>query len=122
MKRRVFVTGLGAVSPIGIGKENFWKNLISGECGVDYVTRFDASSYPCKLAAEVKDFQAPDIIGPKAARRLSRGTQFVIVSTQKALEDAQIDLHKEDPYQIGLCVSISFGPADIQSEVALERK
>jgi 3-oxoacyl-[acyl-carrier-protein] synthase II len=109
----VVVTGLGVVSPIGIGKENFWKNTISGECDVDHVTRFDVSSYPYNFAAEVKDFQAPDIIGPKAARRLSRGTQFVIVSTQKALEDAQIDLHKEDPYQVGLCVSTSLGPADI---------
>lgn len=113
LRRRVVVTGVGAVSPIGIGKENFWKNLISGECGVDYVTRFDVSSYPCKLAAEVKGFQTPDIISPKAARRLSRGTQFAIVSTQKALEDAQIDLSKEDLYQVGLCFGTSLGPADI---------
>ena len=112
-KKRVVVTGLGVVSPIGIGKDAFWEALISGKCGIDYVTRFDASTYPCRYAAEVKDFQTPDFISPKAARRLSRGTQFAIVSTQKALEDAQIDLHKEDPYQVGLCYGTSVGPIDI---------
>jgi 3-oxoacyl-[acyl-carrier-protein] synthase II len=113
MKRRVVVTGVGVVSPIGIGREAFWQSLISGKCGVGFVTHFDASSYPCKFAAEVKDFKPTDLISPKAARRLSRGTQFGIVSTQKALEDAQIDLHKEDPYQVGLCFGTSLGPADI---------
>jgi 3-oxoacyl-[acyl-carrier-protein] synthase II len=113
MKKRVVVTGLGVVSPIGIGKENFWKGLVAGKCGVDYVTQFDTSSYPCRFAAEIKDFQPTDFISPKAARRLSRGTQFAIVSTQKALEDAQIDLHKEDPYQVGLCYGTCLGPMDI---------
>jgi len=113
MKRRVVVTGVGAVSPIGIGKEKFWRSLISGECGIGYVTRFDASSYPCKFAGEVTDFNATDYISPKNARRLSRGTQFAIVSTQKALEDAQIDLIKEDPYQVGVCFGTSVGPIDI---------
>lgn len=113
MDRRVVVTGLGVVSPIGIGKENFWKNLISGECGIGHVTCFDASSYPCKLAGEVRDFDARDYITPKNARRLSRGTQFAIVSTQKALEDAQVDLMKEDPYQVGVCFGTSVGPIDI---------
>ena len=113
MKRRVVVTGLGVVSPIGIGKERFWKALISGECGIGLVSRFDASSYPCKVAGEVNDFDPTDYISPKNARRLSRGTQFAIVSTQKALEDAQIDLMKEDPYQVGLCFGTSVGPIDI---------
>jgi 3-oxoacyl-[acyl-carrier-protein] synthase II len=113
MGRRVVVTGVGAVSPIGIGKEDFWKGLISGECGVGYVTHFDASSYPCRFAAEVKNFQPTDFISPRVARRISRGTQFAIVSTRKALEDAQIDLLKEDPYRVGLCFGTSLGPADI---------
>ncbi|MBI5969311.1 MAG: hypothetical protein HY882_15810 [Deltaproteobacteria bacterium] len=112
-KKRVVVTGVGVVSPIGIGKEAFWKALLSGKCGIGLVTHFDASSYPCKFAAEVNDFDVTDFIPPKKARRLSRGTQFAIVSTQKALEDAQIDLHKEDPYQVGLCYGTSVGPMDI---------
>jgi 3-oxoacyl-[acyl-carrier-protein] synthase II len=113
MKRRVVVTGVGVVSSIGIGKNVFWQSLISGKSGMGLVTRFDASSYPCRYAAEVKDFQPTDFMSPKAARRLSRGTQFAIVSTQKALEDAQIDLPKEDPYQVGLCYGTSVGPIDI---------
>ena len=107
------VTGVGVVSPIGTGKEAFWHALISGESGVGYVTRFDASTYPCKFAAEVKDFDPTDVVSPKMARRLSRGTQFAIVSTQKAIENSQIDLPKEDPYRVGLCYGTSVGPMDI---------
>jgi 3-oxoacyl-[acyl-carrier-protein] synthase II len=109
----VVVTGLGVVSPIGIGKDVFWQSLIAGRCGIDYVTRFDASSYPCRYAAEVKDFQGPDFLAPKVVRRLSRGAQFAIIATQKAIEDAQIDLRKEDPYQLGVCYGTSVGPIDI---------
>ncbi len=113
MPKRVAVTGVGVVSPIGIGKEAFWNALISGKCGIGFVTHFDASSYPCRYAAEVNNFEATDFISPKSARRLSRGTQFAIVSTQKALEDAGIDLEKEDPYQVGLSYGTALGPMDI---------
>jgi 3-oxoacyl-[acyl-carrier-protein] synthase II len=113
LKRRVVVTGVGVVSPIGIGKEEFWKAVLAGKCGVDFVTRFDASTYPCKYAAEVREFDAPTIFGPKLARRLSRGTQFAIVSTQNAIEDAKLDLQQEDPYRVGVCYGSSVGPVDI---------
>lgn len=107
------VTGVGVVSPIGIGKEAFWSALISGKCGIGFVTHFDASSYPCRFAAEVNNFEATDFMSPKRARRLSRGTQFAIVSTQKALEDARIDLEKEDSYRVGLSYGTALGPMDI---------
>lgn len=113
MKKRVVVTGVGVVSPIGTGKEAFWRSLISGKCGIGPVTHFDASSYPCKLAAEVNDFEATDFLTPKNARRISRGTQFAIVSTQKAVEDAQVDFSKEDPYQAGISYGSALGPMDI---------
>ena len=113
MKRRVVVTGLGVVSSIGIGKDPFWESLISGECGIGRITRFDASSYPCKYAGEVNDFDPTDYINPKTARRLSRGTQFAIVSTQKALEDAKLDLGKEDPYRVGISYGTALGPMDV---------
>jgi 3-oxoacyl-[acyl-carrier-protein] synthase II len=113
VNRRVVVTGVGVVSPIGIGKEPFWDSLISGRCGIGPVTHFDASSYPCQYAAEVKNFQATDSISPKTARRLSRGTQFAVVAAQKAIEDAHLDLRKEDPYQVGICCGTSIGPMDI---------
>ena len=113
MNKRVAVTGVGVVSPIGTGKEAFWGALISGRSGVGLVTHFDASSYPCKYAAEVNGFQATDFISPRSARRFSRGTQFAIVSTQKALEDAAIDIGKEDPYRVGLSYGTALGPMDI---------
>lgn len=113
MKRRVVVTGVGVVSPIGTGKDAFWRALISGKCGIGEITHFDASSYPCKFAAEVNDFEATDFISPKSARRISRGTQFAIVSTQKAFEDSQLDLSREDSYRIGLSYGTALGPMDI---------
>ena len=113
LKKRVVVTGVGVVSPIGTGKEAFWRSLVAGKCGVGPVTHFDASSYPCKIAAEVNDFEATDFISPKSARRFSRGTQFAIVSTQKAFEDSGLDLSKEDPYRVGLIYGTALGPMDI---------
>ncbi|MCX5916315.1 MAG: beta-ketoacyl synthase N-terminal-like domain-containing protein, partial [Deltaproteobacteria bacterium] len=106
---RVAVTGVGVVSPIGTGREAFWRSLVFGRSGVGPVTHFDASSYSCRYAAEVNDFQATDFISPKSARRLSRGTQFAIVSTQKAIEDANLDLSKVDPYRVGLSYGTALG-------------
>jgi 3-oxoacyl-[acyl-carrier-protein] synthase II len=114
VNKRVAVTGVGVVSPIGIGKEAFWDSLISGRCGIGPVTHFDASSYPCKLAAEVNDFQASDFMNPHSARRLSRGTQFAIVATQKSLADAHLDLTQvNDPSRVGLVYGTALGPMDI---------
>jgi beta-ketoacyl-acyl-carrier-protein synthase II len=113
MKKRVVVTGVGAVSPIGIGKEAFWKSLLSGESGIGPITHFDASSYPCKIAAEVHDFQATDFLDPKSARRMSRGSAFAIASIQKAFEDSQLNPSHEDPYRIGLSYGTALGPMDI---------
>ena len=113
MKRRVVVTGVGVVSPIGIGKDIFWQSLLSGKCGIGLVTHFDASSYPCKFAAEVADFEPGDYFNLQDARRLSRGSQFAIVSTQQALADAQMKLSQEDPYRVGVIYGTALGPVDI---------
>jgi 3-oxoacyl-[acyl-carrier-protein] synthase II len=113
MKRRVVVTGVGVVSPIGIGKEAFWQSLLSAKCGIGSVTHFDASSYPCKFAAEVADFEPGSYFDPKDARRLSRGSQFAIVSTQQALADGQMKLSQEDPYRAGVVYGTALGPMDI---------
>ncbi len=112
-KRRVAVTGLGVVSPIGIGKDAFWQSLVAGKCGIDIIKHFDISTYPCKVGAEVKNFDTNGFISPKGTRRTSRGTQFAIVSTQKALEDSGSDLSGEDPYNIGLIYGTALGPMDI---------
>jgi len=107
------VTGVGVVSAIGTGKEAFWRALLSGECGIGPVTHFDASSYPCKIAAEIKDFDPTDFLSPKSARRISRGGQFAIISTQKAFEDTALNLSNEDPYRVGLSYGTALGPMDI---------
>jgi 3-oxoacyl-[acyl-carrier-protein] synthase II len=112
-KRRVAVTGLGVVSPIGIGKEAFWQSLISGKCGIGPVANFDVSTYPCKFAAEVKEFDLNGFFTPKGARRVSRGTQFAVGSTKGAIEDSKLDFLQEDPYKIGLVYGTALGPMDI---------
>ena len=113
MNRRVVVTGAGVVSPIGIGKEPFWHSVLSGHCGIGPITLFNPAFYPCKIAAEVHDFQPDNFIPPKKVGRLSRGSQFAIVATHKALEDAHLDLNKEDTYRVGLVYGTALGPADI---------
>jgi len=112
-KRRVAVTGLGVVSPVGNGKDAFWQSLISGKCGIAQVSNFDVSTYPCKIAAEVKNLDLNGFFSPKGARRASRGTQFAVVSTKNALIDAGLDLSSEDPYRIGLVYGTALGPMDI---------
>jgi len=112
-KKRVVVTGVGVVSPIGIEKGTFWDSLLNGRCGIGPITFFDPSSYPCKVAAEVDNFQPADFIPPKKVGRLSRGSQFGIVATQKAIKDAHLDPNKEDTHRIGVVYGTALGPADI---------
>ncbi|NWF54162.1 MAG: beta-ketoacyl-ACP synthase II [Syntrophaceae bacterium] len=113
MNRRVVVTGIGVVSPIGIGKNAFWHSLINGRSGIGPITHFDASSYPCKIAAEVHDFHATDFIDAKSASRMARGSAFAIASIRSAFEDSKLDLSNEDPYQLGLSYGTALGPMDI---------
>ena len=113
MSRRVVVTGLGVVSPIGIGKEDFWNSIVAGKCGIGPVTQFDVSSYPCKYAATVKDFRPLDFFPPKTIRHYSRGTQFSVVSSQLAVEDAGLNLEAENPSDFGVVFGTGMGPMDV---------
>jgi 3-oxoacyl-[acyl-carrier-protein] synthase II len=101
------------VSPIGIGKEAFWKALISGECGIEKIENFDASSYPCKVAAEIKDFDPTRFIPPKETRHCSRGSQFAIVSSVLAIEDGGVKIEDEDPHNLGVIYGTALGPMDM---------
>ena len=78
MKRRVVITGVGAITPIGIGKEEFWNNLVAGKSGVGLITQFDASEYGTKIAAEVKDFDFAKYGDKKEGKRMDRVTQFAV--------------------------------------------
>lgn len=83
-KRRVAVTGIGVISPIGIGKEKYFQSLKEGKCGVDYITRFDTENFDTKIAAEVKDFEPTEYIDKKECRRMDRFTQFAIAAAKMA--------------------------------------
>ncbi len=117
MSRRVVVTGMGAITPIGNTVEEFWKGLKEKKVGIGPITYFDTADYKAKLAAEVKGFDAKQYMDPKAAKRMEQFCQFAVAATREALEDAGIDMEKEDPFRVG--VSVGSGIGSLQ---ALERE
>lgn len=109
MKKRVVITGLGAITPIGIGKDEFWQSLISGKSGIGPITRFDASEYTTQIAGEVKDFDPGKYIDKKEAKRMDRFTQFAVAATKMAIDDAALELDKEDRHRIGTFIGTGIG-------------
>jgi len=108
-KRRVVVTGMGAITPLGIGVDKYWASLKEGKSGVDFVTKFDVSEYSTKIAAEVKDFNPTDFIDKKEVKRMDRFSQFAVASTRMALEDANLELEKMDKERIGVILGSGIG-------------
>ena len=108
-KRRVVITGMGVVAPNGIGVENFWDSLVHGRSGIGRITHFDASSYPCQIAAEVKDFDPTDYMDFKTSKRLARFAQFALAASRMAVDDAKLDLHLIDPQRIGVIIGTGIG-------------
>ena len=86
MKRRVFVTGMGVVSPVGITLEDYWQALVAGKSGVDYITSFDTTEFDTKFAAEIKNFDATNYLDRKEARRMDTFTQYAVVASQFPVE------------------------------------
>jgi len=111
--RRVVVTGLGVVSPIGLGRETYWRALEEGRSGVGTISLFDATDYAVKIAAEVKDFNPEDWMDKKEARRADRVIHFVTAAAAMAVKDAQLNVHQIDPYRFG--VYIGSGEGGIQT-------
>ena len=111
-KRRVVITGIGVVAPNGIGIENFWDSLVHGQSGVRKITHFDATSYPCQIAAEVPNFDPTDYMDPKTAKRLGRFAQFALAASEMAVEDSGIEFDKEEPYRIGVFIGTAIGGGD----------
>ena len=109
MKRRVVVTGLGAVTPLGNDAESFWEGIKAGKVGIQNITRFDTTDYKAKLAAEVKGFVAKERLDAKKARRMEPFTQYAVAAAQEAIEDAKLDMAKEDPYRVGVSVGSGCG-------------
>src|SRR2546421_10833358 len=95
--RRVVVTGMGVVSPVGDDLKTFWNNLVEGRSGIKRITQFDASSFDCQIAGEVTDFDPNQYLrNPKDVRRTDRFTQFALACAKKALEDSGLDLEHVD--------------------------
>jgi 3-oxoacyl-[acyl-carrier-protein] synthase II len=109
--RRVVITGMGVVAPNGTGIDAFWDSLVHGRSGVRRITHFDASSYPCQVAAEVPDFNPTDYMDYKTAKRLARFAQFALAASKMAVDDSKIDLHSIDPYRIGVIIGTGSGGA-----------
>jgi 3-oxoacyl-[acyl-carrier-protein] synthase II len=110
IERRVVITGLGVVTPLGDEVERFWNNLIAGQCGVDRISAFDPSAFDTQIAAEVKNFDpAPAFPSPKEARRTDRYSQFGIYAAWRALQDSGLDLEKTDRDEIGVFIGSGIG-------------
>ena len=107
--KRVVVTGLGVISPVGNDKDTFWKNIKAGICGIDKVTRFDASEFSCQIAGEVKDFEPTEYIDKKEAKRMDRYTQFAVAAAKMALSDSGLDLEKTDLDRVGVITGSGVG-------------
>lgn len=109
MKRRVVVTGLGAITPLGNDVNSFWDGVKAGKVGIEEITKFDTSDFKAKLAAEVKDFNPRDYMDFKMAKRMEPFSQYAVAAAKEALSDAGIDMKKEDPFRVGVIVGSGVG-------------
>ena len=109
MSRRVVVTGLGAVTPIGLNVDDFWDSVKAGKIGFDRITKFDTTDYKCHIAAELKDFNPQDFMDRKAAKRMEPFSQYAVAAAKEAIEDSGLDILKEDPYMVGCAIGSGIG-------------
>lgn len=109
MKRRVVVTGMGAITPVGLNVEEFFQALKEGRHGFDQISRFDTADYKCHIAAEVKGFDAKNYMDMRAARRMELFCQYAVAASREALADAGIDMEKEDAYRVGCSIGSGIG-------------
>lgn len=109
MSRRVVVTGLGAVTPIGNSVDDFWASVKAGKIGFDHITKFDTTDYKCHIAAELKDFNPQDFMDRKAAKRMEPFSQYAVAAAKQAIDDSGLDIEKEDPYMVGCAIGSGVG-------------
>lgn len=118
MKRRVVITGLGAITPIGNSVESFWNAVKEGKNGIDKITFFDTTDFKVKVAAEVKDFKPEDYLGKKEAKRQDRYTQLALVASKECIKDSNIDLEKVDRERFGVIFGSGIGGlSTIESQI-----
>ena len=109
MERRVVITGLGAITPVGNNTEEFWKNIKAGKCGIDEITAFDTTNYKVKLAGEVKNYNPEDYFDKRITKRMDRFSQFAIIAAKEAWEDSKLDREKENMERVGVIVGSGIG-------------
>lgn len=108
-RRRVVITGLGTVNPLGNDAPTYWKGLLAGKSGVGNITQFDASAFKVRFAGEVRDFHPEDILGAKEVRRMDRFTQLAMVAATEAVKDSGVAFDKLDPFRCGVIVGSGIG-------------
>ncbi len=108
-KRRVVVTGMGVVAPNGTSIDNFWDSLVHGRSGIRRITYFDASTYPCQVAAEIPDFDPTDYMDSKTAKRLDRFAQFALAASKMAIVNSKTDLDSFEPDKVGVIIGTGIG-------------
>lgn len=109
MNKRVVVTGLGCISPLGNDVPTSWRNLVDKQSGVDFITHYDTSDYVCKIAAEVKGFDGRELFGVREARRMDPGTQFALAAAQQAVQDAALEINDGNRDRIGAVIGTAIG-------------
>ncbi len=119
MNRRVVVTGMGLITPVGIGIDNSWSAICGGKSGISEITRFDASAYQTRIAAEVKDFNAEDFIPKKEAKRNELFISYAMAATRMALEDAGLEINSANENRVGVVTGCGLGGLGIMEDTIL---
>lgn len=109
MKRRVVVTGVGLVTPLGVGIDNVWQKILNGESGIAPITRFDTTKHDTKFAGEVKGFKPDEYMSPKEVKRIDLFIQYALAATKIAVEDAALDMSQENAERVGVVVGTGLG-------------
>ncbi len=118
--KRVVVTGLGAITPIGIGVDNFWNGIKESKVGISTINKFDVSDYKAKVAGQINDFVAKDYMDPKAAKRMDTFCQYAVVAANEAVKDAGLDMEKEDPYMVGISIGSGIGGLEVTEKETIK--
>src|ERR671922_1805931 len=108
-RRRIVITGIGAITPIGHGREGLWQGVLRGQSAVRRVSAFDVSDYRCQVAAEVRDFNPTPYLDKKQLKRLDRYSQFAVCAAKMAVAEARLDVAAEPPDRLGVCIGSALG-------------
>ncbi len=109
MERRVVITGMGAITPIGKNVEEFWNGIKEGKCGIDQITHFDTADYKVKLAAEIKDYNPEEYFDKKASKRMDKFSQYAVIAAKEAWVDSKLDKETEDMEKVGVILGSGIG-------------